>query len=132
MKRSGIAPVQNSGYFVSRKSHLDHTPSQILTYGYDVGRLAQCLQRQAERNGIANPANIRSDTADDDGDLQFVGDPYGAHSFGIQPVVQNDIGPECREVWCEVIGAGIPIHRSEEHTSELQSRLHLVCRLLLE
>src|SRR2546422_8462144 len=27
-----------------------------------------------------------------------------------------------------VLGA----HRSEEHTSELQSRLHLVCRLLLE
>src|SRR2546422_6048548 len=25
-----------------------------------------------------------------------------------------------------------PLHRSEEHTSELQSRLHLVCRLLLE
>src|SRR5205809_3272607 len=24
------------------------------------------------------------------------------------------------------------IHRSEEHTSELQSRLHIVCRLLLE
>src|SRR5687768_2805497 len=27
---------------------------------------------------------------------------------------------------------GIPHRRSEEHTSELQSRLHLVCRLLLE
>src|SRR2546429_5919247 len=26
----------------------------------------------------------------------------------------------------------IPAWRSEEHTSELQSRLHLVCRLLLE
>src|SRR2546429_4288866 len=26
----------------------------------------------------------------------------------------------------------IPAIRSEEHTSELQSRLHLVCRLLLE
>src|SRR2546422_7234346 len=25
-----------------------------------------------------------------------------------------------------------PFRRSEEHTSELQSRLHLVCRLLLE
>src|SRR2546422_8302744 len=25
-----------------------------------------------------------------------------------------------------------PMRRSEEHTSELQSRLHLVCRLLLE
>src|SRR2546422_5184244 len=29
-----------------------------------------------------------------------------------------------------MITVGIP--RSEEHTSELQSRLHLVCRLLLE
>src|SRR2546422_3863042 len=28
--------------------------------------------------------------------------------------------------------AGISYLRSEEHTSELQSRLHLVCRLLLE
>src|SRR5687768_18173719 len=26
----------------------------------------------------------------------------------------------------------VPMFRSEEHTSELQSRLHLVCRLLLE
>src|SRR5439155_25173416 len=26
----------------------------------------------------------------------------------------------------------LPAHRSEEHTSELQSRGHLVCRLLLE
>src|SRR2546429_7329903 len=26
----------------------------------------------------------------------------------------------------------LEMHRSEEHTSELQSRLHLVCRLLLE
>src|SRR2546422_3521845 len=29
-------------------------------------------------------------------------------------------------------GGGGPQDRSEEHTSELQSRLHLVCRLLLE
>src|SRR2546422_7070975 len=34
------------------------------------------------------------------------------------------------------LGADVVLHsttkRSEEHTSELQSRLHLVCRLLLE
>src|SRR2546429_1469409 len=29
-------------------------------------------------------------------------------------------------------GLHFPLERSEEHTSELQSRLHLVCRLLLE
>src|SRR2546429_1405056 len=33
------------------------------------------------------------------------------------------------DCWSE---AGVPDKRSEEHTSELQSRLHLVCRLLLE
>src|SRR2546429_2796188 len=32
-------------------------------------------------------------------------------------------------VWQQYFGRGIV--RSEEHTSELQSRLHLVCRLLL-
>src|SRR5687768_18114981 len=33
----------------------------------------------------------------------------------------------------ELLGRpGAPPGRSEEHTSELQSRLHLVCRLLLE
>src|SRR2546422_7495301 len=35
-----------------------------------------------------------------------------------------------RGVWSLVLGACLL--RSEEHTSELQSRLHLVCRLLLE
>src|SRR2546422_4922120 len=30
------------------------------------------------------------------------------------------------------LGIGSVMLRSEEHTSELQSRLHLVCRLLLE
>src|SRR5687768_17947044 len=38
-------------------------------------------------------------------------------------------------VWIGGNGAGdshIVKFRSEEHTSELQSRLHLVCRLLLE
>src|SRR2546429_7024733 len=35
-----------------------------------------------------------------------------------------------RKLGDEVVGVGGA--RSEEHTSELQSRLHLVCRLLLE
>src|SRR2546429_5631590 len=44
------------------------------------------------------------------------------------PPVQRAAGSRlCRAPWpAEVVG------RSEEHTSELQSRLHLVCRLLLE
>src|SRR5687768_18305183 len=32
----------------------------------------------------------------------------------------------------DTVSAALALMRSEEHTSELQSRLHLVCRLLLE
>src|SRR2546422_3229413 len=39
--------------------------------------------------------------------------------------------PENRPEQCEIVSRATYI-RSEEHTSELQSRLHLVCRLLLE
>src|SRR2546429_3995283 len=35
-------------------------------------------------------------------------------------------------MWKRQGSTGISSTRSEEHTSELQSRLHLVCRLLLE
>src|SRR5438105_8114985 len=59
------------------------------------------------------------------------------------PIYENVAGPMLREVqarvawrggkrvsqWRDVPGRG---HRSEEHTSELQSRVDLVCRLLLE
>src|SRR2546429_5374478 len=37
-----------------------------------------------------------------------------------------------RQGWCWSWAARATRGRSEEHTSELQSRLHLVCRLLLE
>src|SRR5690348_16480199 len=39
-----------------------------------------------------------------------------------------------RSLWIVRIGAAARLHglRSEEHTSELQSPVHLVCRLLLE
>src|SRR5690554_7403987 len=41
--------------------------------------------------------------------------------------------PAAKKVGDKVIGSAMNIlERSEEHTSELQSRPHLVCRLLLE
>src|SRR2546422_4567543 len=36
------------------------------------------------------------------------------------------------EIVVKLLKSGCNFVRSEEHTSELQSRLHLVCRLLLE
>src|SRR5690625_7557150 len=46
-----------------------------------------------------------------------------------------DLANFLNKMGAKVVGAGtetIRIERSEEHTSELQSRGHLVCRLLLE
>src|SRR2546429_9987462 len=40
-------------------------------------------------------------------------------------------GVPCRPLFLR-FRSGLSHRRSEEHTSELQSRLHLVCRLLLE
>src|SRR3989442_11723601 len=50
----------------------------------------------------------------------------------IANAVQNAmVGPDTSLVG-GLVAAGVLIGRSEEHTSELQSRPHLVCRLLLE
>src|SRR3989442_4931258 len=49
------------------------------------------------------------------------------------PDLVNSIGvpSEAPGIWEEIYKSGIGPLRSEEHTSELQSRPHLVCRLLL-
>src|SRR2546422_2365224 len=50
---------------------------------------------------------------------------HGAHAAGGGHFLGEDAGDVALEHLLD-------FHRSEEHTSELQSRLHLVCRLLLE
>src|SRR5690625_5837170 len=51
--------------------------------------------------------------------------PRVASSVGTRPILRVRIGATNTEVIASAT-------RSEEHTSELQSRGHLVCRLLLE
>src|SRR2546422_9031831 len=82
-----------------------------------------------------------------------IGGPHAEHAHGASRGSERQIerrrsreraGPEAGELAMLVDPAAdtelVPVHfilparprRSEEHTSELQSRLHLVCRLLLE
>src|SRR2546422_2536296 len=52
-----------------------------------------------------------------------------------RPVPCDHRSPACHGLQCrqsKTLLKGWQHKRSEEHTSELQSRLHLVCRLLLE
>src|SRR2546429_1847312 len=57
----------------------------------------------------------------------------GGNALQTQPQLRagGSRGTEQRGVQRAARGR-IEVQRSEEHTSELQSRLHLVCRLLLE
>src|SRR5258707_7375294 len=56
---------------------------------------------------------------------------HAAHHPEVRVELQ---GPEAQEVGAAAVATGIErlANRSEEHTSELQSRQYLVCRLLLE
>src|SRR3712207_7969458 len=52
---------------------------------------------------------------------------------GAAPVValEDDVEPDLAP-GVDLVRDHLGVHRSEEHTSELQSRQYLVCRLLLE
>src|SRR5256884_1514092 len=54
---------------------------------------------------------------------------FRSHEAMLVGAVDHDAGVEGEQQHAERAECG---DRSEEHTSELQSRLHLVCRLLLE
>src|SRR2546422_6322760 len=64
---------------------------------------------------------VRHKAADILGDLALTGGRVRAHIIATRPSHGGNIAL-----------AHALARRSEEHTSELQSRLHLVCRLLLE
>src|SRR5690606_41864511 len=63
-----------------------------------------------------------------------VGTFYQAHEPGAPPFVTvgSTVTAGQQVGIVEVMKLMIPVERSEEHTSELQSRENLVCRLLLE
>src|SRR5205809_4731151 len=65
---------------------------------------------------IRGHRSIRGNPGDDDPLIVIDGVPSTAGAAALADIAPNDVA-RCR---------------SEEHTSELQSRLHLVCRLLLE
>src|SRR3712207_8674745 len=75
------------------------------------------------RSGNRDPVVVTGNDEDRDGDIrEQVGDVVVA--IGLEQI-EDDVG---RGLGQHVVGEV----RSEEHTSELQSRQYLVCRLLLE
>src|SRR3712207_2815121 len=68
-------------------------------------------------------------------DGEFYAAPLGANAKSFvwySPSAFEEAGYEVPQTWDEMVALSDQIVRSEEHTSELQSRQYLVCRLLLE
>src|SRR2546422_1185334 len=80
--------------------------------------LFRSLVQEPRRRDRADPRNARIAVGRVAHEREEVGDQRGLHT--------EFLAHRCR------IANRFPLARSEEHTSELQSRLHLVCRLLLE
>src|SRR5256884_2469139 len=76
----------------------------------------------------------------DDGNVLYVADFLGVLRIDLRTRESQEVKPAANDTLAGADGlywykgglVGIQNSRSEEHTSELQSRLHLVCRLLLE
>src|SRR5687768_17862060 len=87
--------------------------------------------RAFERHGVITkrPAQSRSGVRDHDGVVVFAiaAKDVRADDWGCSSLLWSPLSPDDEAL----LHCRLAV-RSEEHTSELQSRLHLVCRLLLE
>src|SRR2546422_5480763 len=91
---------------------------------FDVARFLNVQHRRQPGTGVG-PLDARDPRHPGDD----VADALGRGARPLEPAALLMVGGE---VTREQLERADDDGRSEEHTSELQSRLHLVCRLLLE
>src|SRR2546422_8025713 len=117
----------------------------VSAYGYahpggvteHVRHLAAGLRRRGHEVTVFAPCSDR-ELAEADHNFIRVGRPFPIPMHGsvaritVSLHLTDRIKHYVRDSGFDVIRYHEPLMRSEEHTSELQSRLHLVCRLLLE
>src|SRR4051812_49993415 len=89
-------------------------------FAWNTGRLLERIQLRDTVRGRPGAGSARADL-----------DGIAAHDASPH-VLMYSVQPFCRGTGPATAMARREIHRSEEHTSELQSHVNLVCRLLLE
>src|SRR5438445_9715709 len=88
------------------------------------------LLAEVEQNHIEGTRSLLVAEAGEKAELP----QFNVREGEIDPFVRNAIGATNGSLYQHLVGniSEYPTRRSEEHTSELQSRQYLVCRLLLE
>src|SRR5690625_6523255 len=87
--------------------------------------------RQVQGNPIGEGANrVRRPAAEPDGEGPSFGEVLRGAAAGFRRLLRDRVFLSGLVI--AALAVLLRAYRSEEHTSELQSRGHLVCRLLLE
>src|SRR3989449_4491750 len=86
--------------------------------------LREVVERGVTRNIVLNPRSASGEVIPTSLNASALRDPEG-RAIGVIGILRDMRELDKARAYAESL-------RSEEHTSELQSRLHLVCRLLLE
>src|SRR5690625_5182684 len=121
--------------------HVD--PAEILTATFDLGHEEMILVRDIEVystcehhlvpfHGVAHVGYIPGPSGRVTGLSKLA---RLVEAYARRPQVQERLTSQIADALVEGLSPGgviVVVERSEEHTSELQSRGHLVCRLLLE
>src|SRR6266508_4371436 len=132
----------------SQDVHLPVRPLSIME-SRRLARAEQCLQQRLQILNVRWRALVQDDQIDREllhppVLVRAEKLPHDAHVLGLvdlnehdRKVARNPVSPQrvgAARMTREDVRGGRerPVRRSEEHTSELQSRGHLVCRLLLE
>src|SRR5207253_3473557 len=96
--------------------------AQEQSQGPVLGSSAASIDNQGIRNYLLGPGDVLDVRVFGQSDLSSQVEIDADGNISSLPFLETPIRAQCRDVAI----------RSEEHTSELQSRGHLVCRLLLE
>src|SRR5690606_39737097 len=110
---------------------LNVCPQSLLNYAEEISSLTLLLQQRG-----LQPANVVLEISERfpiDNTMQFLTLLGHLKELGYSIAI-DDLGSGYSglKLWSEIRPHYVKIDRSEEHTSELQSRENLVCRLLLE
>src|SRR5207249_10931351 len=81
------------------------------------------------RDALAGPTSFAESPKDPERDVEERVGLVAVRERGVEAPLERDVGRESDELDSRL---GQARRRSEEHTSELQSRFDLICRVLLE
>src|SRR5690348_5179788 len=132
-----VIPKSNTYEFLTNKSSPPEIQESDLLQGNICG--VRCTSLRSMINGHTPPIFVKNSheppfsiipKANTYGFLTKKWSPPEIQEFDLWQ--GNICGVRCMSLWSTINGHTTLIFRSEEHTSELQSPVHLVCRLLLE